>query len=89
MNKNVLKMITYLTFFISLLNINLARICWKECDPSQKVILSVDVANCTRRSTYPELEDFWCEGENGPPCWVQKGKTENLEVEKIRQDKVF
>ena len=73
-------MIGYLTFFLCLVDLYLAKICWKECDPSQKVIQSVDVANCTRRSTYPELEDFWCDGEKGPPCFVQKGKTEVLEV---------
>ena len=76
----VLIMIRYLTFFLCLLDVYLAKICWKECDPSQKVIQSVDVANCTRRSTYPELEDFWCDGEKGPPCFVQKGNTEVLEV---------
>ena len=69
-------MITYLTLFLCLLKINLSKICWKECDPSKNVIQSVNVANCTRRSTYPELEDFWCDGEKGPPCFVQKGKTE-------------
>ena len=74
-------MITYLTLFLCLLKINLAKICWKECDPTKNVIQSVNVANCTRRSTYPELEDFWCDGEKGPPCFVQKGKTEVLEVE--------
>ena len=73
-------MITFTLILICLWDNSIAKICWKECDPSKKVIQSVDVANCTRRSTYPEFEDFWCNGEKGPPCFVQKGKTEVLEV---------
>ena len=82
-------MITYLTLFLCLLKINLSKICWKECDPSNNVIQSVNVANCTRRSTYPELEDFWCDGEKGPPCFVQKGKTEAVLSRIIKTLKVF
>lgn len=47
-----------------LLNICDGKLCWKECggDSPRNVVQSIDIINCTRRSTYPEQEDFWCEG---------------------------
>ena len=35
---------------------------------------------CRRRSTYPQLEDFRCEGRRGPPCTVFREDTVTLDV---------
>ena len=42
---------------------------------------SLDVSGCHHRSTYPEYEDFWCEGDLGPPCTAVTGDTLSINME--------
>ena len=41
---------------------------------------SADIVGCKRRSTYPFSQDFRCEGDKGPPCFVKRGDTVLLDV---------
>ena len=36
---------------------------------------------CRRRSTYPLLQDFRCDGDRGPPCTLERGDTVFLDVD--------
>ena len=58
------------------------------------ILKNIDIINCTRRSTYPEQEDFWCEGAEGrleldhsstsvrgPPCFIPSGDKVMVEVQ--------
>jgi len=72
-----------LGFVLSLLCVTLAavqaKICWEEC-PGNSVIEHIDIEGCHRRSTYPALQDFRCEGRTGPPCTVIRGETVTINV---------
>ena len=56
------------------------KMCWEECAAEGRVE-KADIIGCRRRSTYPHLEDFRCEGSKGPPCTVFRGDTVNLDVQ--------
>merc|ERR1719495_1041500 len=55
------------------------KVCWEECE-NLSVIQSVRMMGCYRRSTYPHLQDFWCKGKHGPPCFTKRGDTMHLEI---------
>jgi len=57
-----------------------AKICWKECTEDTNIIKSVDFQGCRRRSTYPHKEDFWCEGNKGPPCTLLRGDETMIDI---------
>ena len=56
------------------------RMCWEDCG-GQIVPENVDILDCRRRSTYPEYENFTCDGKIGPPCTVFKDDEVNVLVE--------
>ena len=58
------------------------RLCWEDCGGAGDIVPeNVDILNCSRRSTYPEFEDFSCEGKIGPPCTVFKYNNVKVLVE--------
>ena len=57
------------------------KICWKSCKEDLPQLKSVDISGCRRRSTYPKHEDFWCEGDRGPPCTATVGDTLSINME--------
>eukprot|EP00088_Acartia_fossae_P056718 TRINITY_DN6606_c0_g1_i5.p1 TRINITY_DN6606_c0_g1~~TRINITY_DN6606_c0_g1_i5.p1 ORF type:complete len:171 (-),score=15.07 TRINITY_DN6606_c0_g1_i5:132-644(-) len=68
-----------LVFLIPLLEPGLGKVCWEEC-PDWNVIQHMDINGCHRRSTYPHLQDFRCDGMKGPPCTVLRGQEVTLDV---------
>jgi len=77
-------MLLFLWSLSFLFNFAISKICWRLCDESDKTqnfIQSLDISGCHRRSSYPEYEDFWCEGETGPPCTGLTGDTLSIEIE--------
>eukprot|EP00092_Neocalanus_flemingeri_P010685 GFUD01011509.1.p1 GENE.GFUD01011509.1~~GFUD01011509.1.p1 ORF type:complete len:174 (+),score=44.01 GFUD01011509.1:475-996(+) len=69
--------------FCCLTPLLLAKVCWKSCKEESKteqVLQNLDIAGCHRRSTYPEYEDFLCEGNLGPPCTAVSGDTININM---------
>eukprot|EP00092_Neocalanus_flemingeri_P029649 GFUD01032195.1.p1 GENE.GFUD01032195.1~~GFUD01032195.1.p1 ORF type:complete len:174 (-),score=57.44 GFUD01032195.1:111-632(-) len=61
------------------LGVGQAKMCWQECG-DQGVIQAADIVGCHRRSTYPNIQNFRCEGTVGPPCTVERGDTVMLDV---------
>ena len=57
-----------------------AKLCWEDCG-GEIVPGHVDILDCRRRSTYPELEQFSCEGKVGPPCTIFNGDHVQVIVE--------
>ena len=52
-----------------------SKICWEKCGGEGEIVPeNVDIfdKDCRRRSSYPELVDFRCEGKKGPPCTLFK-----------------
>ena len=46
-----------------------------------EIFLSISGSALRRRSTYPAVEDFRCEGSVGPPCTVFREDTVTLDVD--------
>merc|ERR1711872_1199705 len=77
-------MLLFLGSLSFLFNFAVSKICWRLCDESDKtqnIIQSLDISGCNRRSSYPEYEDFWCDGDTGPPCTGLTGDTLSIEIE--------
>lgn len=66
----------YLYILCGWLSLTCSKICWEDCGGGEGQIVpeSVDILDqeCRRRSSFPELEDFRCEGKIGPPCTLFK-----------------
>ena len=72
--------LSYLYLICCWLTLAGCRICWEDCGGETRPE-TVDILDCRRRSTYPELEDFRCDGKKGPPCTLFKGDNVNVTVE--------
>ena len=61
-----------------------SKICWEKCGGEGQIVpQSIDILDheCRRRTSYPELEDFRCEGKVGPPCTLFKEDKVHVVVE--------
>ena len=74
----------YLYLLCCWLTLAACKICWEKCGGEGQIVpQSVDILDheCRRRSSYPELEDFRCEGKVGPPCTLFKEDKVHVVVE--------
>ena len=74
----------YLYLLSCWLTLAACKICWEKCGGEGQIVpQSVDILDheCRRRSSYPELEDFRCEGKVGPPCTLFKEDKVHVVVE--------
>ena len=63
---------SHLFLIFCCLSLSGAKMCWEDCG-GEIIPENVDLLHCRRRTTYPELEEFSCEGKLGPPCTLFKG----------------
>jgi len=62
-----------------------SKVCWKPCLDNHS-IQSVTMTGCLRRSTFPQSEQFSCDGKKsdlrqvGPPCTTMTNRTFYMDV---------